>query len=72
MQCNVHYHSQSSYSALKSLSKTYIRRIEEAKIKRIEIGCACEDAEQCGMIPETIDIELHGIHLEPCYKRYDI
>ena len=72
MQCIVHYHNQSSYSALKSLSEINIRRIEEAKIKRIEIGGAYEHAEQCIMVPETIDIELHGIHLEPCYKRYDL
>ena len=55
MQCIVHYNNQSSYSAW----------------KRIEIGGAYEHAEQCSMIPETIDIELHRIHLEPCYKRYD-
>ena len=42
MKCIVHYHSQSSYRALESLSETNIKRIEEAKIKRIEIDGAYE------------------------------
>ena len=67
MQCIVHYYNQSSYSDLKRPSVTNSRRI-----KRIEIGGECGHAEQYSMIPEPIDIELHGINLEPCYKRYDL
>ena len=71
MKCVVHYSNQLKYSTLKSLSETNIKRIREAKIKRFDIGGAHRHEEQCDMIPETINDDSHGIHLEPCYKRYD-
>ena len=69
MICIVHYESQSNYSVIKNLSDTNIRRINEAKLKRLEIGGAHWHYEQSEKIPEVIDVGKHGVHLTPCYKR---
>ena len=70
--CIIHYEDQSSYSpTVKKLSAINIARISEAKEKRIKLGGANEHKEQIIQIPDEINPELHGIHLEPCYKRYE-
>ena len=33
------------------------------------IGGEYSHEEQCSMIPLSVNHEIHGIHLEPCYKR---
>ena len=35
----------------------------------MRIGGAYSPEEQCSMIPLLVNHEIHGIHLEPCYKR---
>ena len=69
MHCIVHYKNQSAYSTLKKLSDTNIIRIREAKLKRLEIDGSHKHEEQCQLIPENINLELHQVHLEPCYER---
>ena len=70
MECVVHYKNQSSYSNLKKLTDTNIKRINEAKEKRLKIGGVHAHEEQTKNLPKIIDANKHGIHLEPCYKRY--
>ena len=70
MECIVHYQNQACYSSLKSLSDRNIARIKEAKAKRLELGGSHCHSEQSDSIPDDINLETHGVHLEPCYKRY--
>jgi len=69
MNCIIHYENQSKYSVIKKLSPTNVTRILEAKEKRINVGGKNEHRDQIKQIPDEINEELHGIHLEPCYKR---
>jgi len=69
MECIVHYKKQSNYSQLKRLTEVNIQRIREAKVKRLKIGGAHTHDEQTNLIPDIIDSNKHGIHLDPCYKR---
>ena len=71
MECIVHYPNQSSYSEIKTLSEVNIQRIREANSKRNEIGGNNNHLDQCQQIPEEFCLLQHGVHLEPCYKRYD-
>ena len=50
-------------------SSLNIERIQLAKEKRMRNGGAYSHEEQCSMIPLLVNHEIHGIHLEPCYKR---
>ena len=70
LNCIIHYENQSSYSIIKKLSETNINRIFEAKEKRSSTGGRNSHADQIKQIPNEIDLELHGVHLEPCFKRY--
>ena len=70
LSCIVHYENQSPYSEIKTLSEVNIRRIEEAKQKKNELGGVNQHQEQIQQIPEKIDVLSHGVHLDPCYKRY--
>ena len=70
LKCIIHYENQVSYSEIKSLTETNLRRISEAREKRNELCGKNNHLEQIKQIPEKIDPELHGVHLEPCYKRY--
>ena len=69
MECIVHYKNQTTYSKLKKLTETNIEKIRKAREKRQQIGgLHCHP--QVDLIPDEIDPERHGVHLEPCYKRY--
>ena len=68
MECIAHYGNQSHYSVLKKLSAINIERINLTREKRLQIGDA-HNHNQCDHIPSIIDPEIHGIHLDPCYKR---
>lgn len=65
----MHYENQTKYSVMKSLTERNLERIKQAKEKRIEIGGLISHKEQCDKIPVDINVETHGVHLEPCYKR---
>ena len=68
MECIVHYGNQRHYSVLKKLSAINSEQINLAREKRLQIGSA-QNNNQCDQIPSIRDPEIHGIHLEPCYKR---
>ena len=53
---------------MKILSGRNVERIKQAKEKRLEIGGVNSHKEQCDLIPEFINTEIHGVHLEPCYN----
>ena len=67
MECIVHYDNL-NYSFLKKLSDTNIERINLAKEKRLQLGGA-HHHNQCDQVPSVLNPEIHGVHLEPCYKR---
>ena len=69
LSCIVHYPEQNSYQNIKKLSDASLHNINQSKIKREEIGGLHLHYEQIQQIPENINFELHGVHLEPCYKR---
>ena len=65
----VHYKSQTKYSKLKNLSELNIERTQLAKEKNMRISSAYSHEKQCSMTPLLVNQKIHGIHLEPCYKR---
>ena len=67
--CVVHYTDQTSYSTIKELSDVNKEKINKAKRKRTEVGGSHSHTDQCSTIPEHFESGLHGVHLEPCYKR---
>ena len=70
IKCIVHYRHEAKYSNLKKLSSTNKDRIKEAKSKRERFSGALHHKEQCEQIPSEFVDESHGVHLEPCYKKY--
>lgn len=69
--CKVHYDiTESKYSKIKTVSEVNKERISTAKSLREEIGGAHYHREQCLSIPDEIDHDKHGLHLEPCYKKF--
>lgn len=67
--CVVHYNNHEKYSNIKSLSDVNKQRILEAKRLREEVEGENHHEDQCSSIPQ-IFTDAHGIHLEPCYKKY--
>jgi len=53
---------------LKQLSETSIRRIQEEKQKRQEIGDIYYHP-QVDLVPDIFNHDKHGVYLTPCYKR---
>jgi len=68
MKCIIHYENQSKYSRLKHLSEINIERINQARDVRQKIGGVHRHS-QIETIPDAIDHEKHGVHLNPCYAR---
>ena len=65
-----HYPSKDfEYSELIPLSQHAHAWLLEARKIRQELG-SNEHADQCSSIPGTFDDTLHGIHIEPCYKKF--
>ena len=72
MQCIVHYtNKQWKYSQLKPLSQNQYERILKAKEIRQKDNEENQHQEQCNSVPLIeFDPSVHGIHLEPCYKKF--
>ena len=74
MQCVAHYSiTDRTYSKLNTVSQNQLRRLNEAKVVREKDTVeANRHSTQCATIPtnEEFNAELHGIHLDPCYKRF--
>ena len=71
-QCIVHYtNKQWKYSQLKPLSQNQYERILKAKEIRQTDNEENQHQEQCNSGPLIgFDPSVHGIHLEPCYKKF--
>ena len=74
MECVVHYIQKSvEYSDLKVLSENQYERLLEAKRIRLATIEPNQHAEQCVSIPDNgFDVNKHGVHLEPCYKKFTL
>ena len=71
LECIIHYDiKDAKYSKLKQISDINKDRISNAKILREREGGFRYHKQQCKSIPEEIDDSKHGIHLEPCYKKF--
>ena len=46
------------------------KKKKKRKVKRLKVGGVHVHADQTRNIPEEFDVDKHGIHLIPCYKRY--
>ena len=68
--CIVHYPNQATYSRIKQLSEVNKRRVIEAKEKRLSLGGSNSHLEQCENVPSEFEDSIHGVHLQPCYKKY--
>ena len=44
-------------------------KINEAKLRRLELDGANAHKEQVDSIPDVINPDIHGVHLDRCYKR---
>ena len=71
LNCIIHYNiKDAKYSKIKPLSETSKKRIISAKNMQQSKGGLNHHKEQCDCVPEDIDPSKHGIHLEPCYKKF--
>ena len=72
--CIVHYsgYDKDKYSAIKDISTQNEERIRMAKSIREGTGGRNHHQEQCNLIPDKIDKHKHGIHLDPCYKKFTL
>lgn len=71
LNCIIHYSiKDANYSKIKPISEINRKRIIDAKSLRESKGGLNYHKEQCDSIPEEIDPSKHGIHLEPCYKKF--
>ncbi len=69
LECVCHYPGKSNYSnEIKTLSQNNIDRLVQAKQKREELGGAHLHLQQVQQIPQTFDLEKHGVHSRPCYN----
>ena len=73
LQCVAHYESSKyDYSELIVLSSNAHSRLLQAKQIRRDQGGNNVHREQGALIPDHIDPNIHGIHMEPCYKKFTL
>ena len=70
--CVVHYTGFSSYSNIKDISQDNAVRLRNAKVKRETLKGENHHQEQCSLIPDIINNDVHGIHMIPCYKKFTL
>ena len=56
-------------SKIKKLNDTNLEKINETKLKRLELDGANAHKEQVDSILDVINQDIHGVHLDRCYKR---
>ena len=73
LRCVAHYSSSTyKYSELIVLSENAHLRLLEAKQMRNDQGVENEHKDQSALIPDHLDPSVHGIHMEPCYKKFTL
>eukprot|EP00794_Sanderia_malayensis_P006423 gene6423-7156_t len=71
LSCIVHYKiKESKYSNIKAISDINKEKLYAAKRLREELDGEKNHKDQCNGIPDEIDPNVHGIHLDPCYKKF--
>ena len=70
--CIIHYDGREKYSNMKDISENNIERIRYAKDLRERVKGENHHVEQCNMIPDAIDMNIHGIHITPCYNKFTL
>ena len=71
LRCIIHYKIKDArYNKIKSISDINKEKTYDAKRIRESKGGAHHHEAQCMTILNEIDPNEHGIHLEPCYKKF--
>ena len=74
MECVVHYsESNRTFTKLKALSENQHQKLLKAKaVREKETSELNQHLSQCQTIPgsDNLDVNIHGVHLEPCYKKF--
>ena len=65
LTCICHYEGQSFYGEINELSDLNIKRLQEAKKKREELGGDHLHSHQIQQLPGKFNKESHGIHSKP-------
>ena len=68
--CIIHYDGHEKYSKIKDLSAINEERIRKAKTIQETFNDQNYHKKQCNSIPATINHEVHGVHMTPCYKKF--
>ena len=68
----MHYDGKEQYSKLKDVSEQNESRIREAKAKWETFSDENRHEKQCHLVTDIIDNDIHGIHMEPCYKKFTL
>ena len=63
------YTNKKSYSKIKKLSDADLESINQAKLKRLELGGANAHKKQVHSIPDVVNPDIHGVHLDPCHNQ---
>ena len=71
LECIIHYElKDKTYSDIKEVSDVNWEKIKQAKEIRISKGGVNHHKQQCDLVPDVLDPELHGIHNRPCYGNF--
>ena len=70
--CIVHSDGFSSYINLKDVNEGNENRFRAAHNKREQLGSNTYHKKQRDMIPDAINNEFHGVHMEPCCNKFTI
>ena len=70
--CIIHYDGHEEYSKNKDLSAINEERIRKAKTIRETFNDENYHKKQCDTIPATINHEVCGMHMTPCYKKFTL
>ena len=71
LTCILHYKKCGSYPSVKALSDINKEKIIKVKKLQESVGGANHHKEQCCNVPGTFIDGKHGIHLEPCHKKFN-
>ena len=69
MKSIANYTNKKSYSKIKKLSDANLESINQAKLKRLELGGANAHKKQVHSTPDVVNPDIHGVHLDPCHNQ---
>ena len=74
VECVAHYSEfNRTFTKLKGLSENQHQKLLKAKaVREKETSELNQHLSQCQTIPDSdnLDVNIHGVHLEPCYKKF--